>query len=228
MPRIDALIFDLDNTLWDVGPVILRAERVMAISGAGYPRVIERHRLESMRDLRAAWCSSIRRCATISAGCGTRAAPARARGRLRRGDGGGRLRRVLPRAQRGAALRRRAAGAHDVCVRTAGCSRSATATPTWQRSGSRHFFERSLSARDAGMLKPDPRIFRHLLDEAGLDAGTRRRTSATTRTPTSRARAARACCRLAQSQRPAVARGRPRRRRCTSVRSVNSAPCSRV
>jgi putative hydrolase of the HAD superfamily len=35
--------------------------------------------------------------------------------------------------------------------------------------GLAHYFERSLSARDAGWLKPDPRIFRRLLEEARLD-----------------------------------------------------------
>jgi putative hydrolase of the HAD superfamily len=30
------------------------------------------------------------------------------------------------------------------------------------------YFERSLAAREAGMLKPDPRIFAMLLDAAGL------------------------------------------------------------
>ena len=40
--RIDALIFDLDNTLWDVEPVILRAEEGWPSSSAqSYPRVLE-------------------------------------------------------------------------------------------------------------------------------------------------------------------------------------------
>ena len=33
--------------------------------------------------------------------------------------------------------------------------------------GLSHFFERSLCAREAGCLKPDPRIFRRLLDDGG-------------------------------------------------------------
>src|SRR5262245_57172385 len=35
--------------------------------------------------------------------------------------------------------------------------------------GLKHFFEHSLSARGVGVLKPDPRIFRRLLDDTGLD-----------------------------------------------------------
>src|SRR5512145_398151 len=51
--RIDALIFDLDNTLWDVVPVILRAEQLLGeFLGRAYPRILERHTLASMRELR--------------------------------------------------------------------------------------------------------------------------------------------------------------------------------
>ena len=50
------------------------------------------------------------------------------------------------------------------------------------------YFETNLSAREAGMLKPDPRIFDMLLQRSGLRAG-RSRTSATIRRPMSKARA---------------------------------------
>jgi putative hydrolase of the HAD superfamily len=36
------------------------------------------------------------------------------------------------------------------------------------RIGLGDYFERSLAARDAGMMKPDPRIFQILLESAGL------------------------------------------------------------
>jgi putative hydrolase of the HAD superfamily len=36
--------------------------------------------------------------------------------------------------------------------------------------GLARYFERALAARDAGMLKPDPRIFALLLEQAGLEA----------------------------------------------------------
>ena len=53
MGALRAIIFDLDNTLWDVGPVILRAEHAMFdFLAARYPRVTERHDLDSMRDVR--------------------------------------------------------------------------------------------------------------------------------------------------------------------------------
>ena len=54
MRDVTAIIFDLDNTLWDVGPVILRAEHAMLrFLAERYPRVLELHTLDSMRELRA-------------------------------------------------------------------------------------------------------------------------------------------------------------------------------
>ncbi len=48
------LSFDLDDTLWAVGPVILRAEReLFAWLGARYPAAVHGHSIESMRNLRA-------------------------------------------------------------------------------------------------------------------------------------------------------------------------------
>ncbi len=54
MGGIRAIIFDLDNTLWDVWPVIVRAEHAMHdFLARHYPRVTARHDLRSMRDVRA-------------------------------------------------------------------------------------------------------------------------------------------------------------------------------
>jgi putative hydrolase of the HAD superfamily len=54
MREVQAIIFDLDDTLWEVGPVIVRAEHAMlAFLADRYPRVLERHTLDSMRDVRA-------------------------------------------------------------------------------------------------------------------------------------------------------------------------------
>ena len=54
MGGIQAIIFDLDNTLWDAWPVIVRAEHAMHdFLARHYPRVTERHDLRSMRDVRA-------------------------------------------------------------------------------------------------------------------------------------------------------------------------------
>jgi 2-haloalkanoic acid dehalogenase type II len=52
---VRAICFDLDNTLWDVGPVLNRAERILADwLGHRYPRIRERFTPDDMRELRAA------------------------------------------------------------------------------------------------------------------------------------------------------------------------------
>ncbi|HEU4600577.1 MAG TPA: HAD family hydrolase [Steroidobacteraceae bacterium] len=53
MPHIRALCFDLDNTLWDVWPVIRRAEqRMYDFLAERYPRVVALVTLEAMREAR--------------------------------------------------------------------------------------------------------------------------------------------------------------------------------
>jgi putative hydrolase of the HAD superfamily len=169
--RIDALIFDLDNTLWDVGPVILRAEQLLVeFLARAYPRVLERHTLASMRELRArvateqpamqhdfTWLrlETLRRLAR-EAGYAERMADEafevfyRARNEVVLYDD------VLP------ALTALEARCRLFSISNGNADLAVI--------GLGHFFERSLSARDAGVLKPDPRIFGRLLTDAGLDA----------------------------------------------------------
>ena len=47
MPPIRAICFDLDNTLWDVFPVIMRAERAMYdFLAARYPKTVANNTIE--------------------------------------------------------------------------------------------------------------------------------------------------------------------------------------
>ena len=169
--RIDALIFDLDNTLWDVEPVILRAEeRLAEFLAQSYPRVLERHTLATMRALRTrlmiehptmqhdfTWLrlELLRRLASEAGYPEDMARQAfdvffRARNEVVLYDD------VLP------AL----TTLHTRCRLFALSNGNADLAAI----GLSHLFERSLCAREAGCLKPDPRIFCRLLDDAGLDA----------------------------------------------------------
>jgi FMN hydrolase / 5-amino-6-(5-phospho-D-ribitylamino)uracil phosphatase len=50
MHRIRAICFDLDNTLWDVWPVIVRAEQAMyEFLAARYPRLTAQYSLDALR-----------------------------------------------------------------------------------------------------------------------------------------------------------------------------------
>ena len=169
MPQIDALIFDLDNTLWDVGPVILRAERMLIeFLAREYPRVTQRHTAESMRDLRARMAlehPSMRHDFTWLRQEALRRLAREARYPEAMAEEGFE---VFFRARNEVALY------DDVLPALSQLS------PRWRlfaisngnadlsAIGLAHFFERSLSAREAGMLKPDPRIFTMLLEQAGL------------------------------------------------------------
>ena len=168
--RIDALIFDLDNTLWDVGPVILRAEQALGeFLARSFPRVLERHTLETLRELRArlmveqpemqhdfSWLrlECLRRVAREVDYPESMAEQAfevffRARNEVRLYDD------VLP------ALTALQGRCRLFAISNGNADLAAI--------GLKHFFERTLSARDAGCLKPDPRIFRRLMKEAALD-----------------------------------------------------------
>jgi FMN hydrolase / 5-amino-6-(5-phospho-D-ribitylamino)uracil phosphatase len=53
MHSIRAICFDLDNTLWDVGPVILRAEKAMhQFLSERYPKTVANLTIEALRDIR--------------------------------------------------------------------------------------------------------------------------------------------------------------------------------
>jgi putative hydrolase of the HAD superfamily len=171
MRGVHAIIFDLDDTLWEVGPVIVRAEHAMlAFLAERYPRVLELHSLESMRDLRArmalehpamrhdfTWLrlESLRQHAREAGYPEAMAQEAfavfyRARNQVTLYDD------VLPAlAQLHRRFRLFAVSNGNADLAAIGLAR---------------YFEHALAAREAGMLKPDPRIFGLLLQRAGLGA----------------------------------------------------------
>jgi putative hydrolase of the HAD superfamily len=171
MRDVQAVIFDLDDTLWEVGPVIVRAEHVMLdFLAERYPRVLELHTLDSMRDVRArmalehpamrhdfTWLrlESLRRHAREAGYPEAMAEEVfavfyRARNEVTLYDD------VLPALER---LHRR----YRLFAISNGNADLAAI-------GLARFFEHAVAARDAGVLKPDPRIFALLLQRAGVVA----------------------------------------------------------
>jgi putative hydrolase of the HAD superfamily len=171
MRELQAGIFDLDDTLWDVGPVIVRAEHAMRdYLAERYPRVLELHTLESMRDVRArmareypamrhdfTWLrlESLRHHAREAGYPESMAEDVftvfyRARNQVTLFDD------VLPALER---LR----GRFRLLALSNGNADLAAI-------GLAGFFEHAVAARDAGVLKPDPRIFALLLERAGVTA----------------------------------------------------------
>ena len=171
MNRVRAVFFDLDNTLWDVHPVIVRAEHAMFdFLRERYPAVTQRHDLDSMRALRVqvarefpdrrhdfTWLrlEALRRHAR-EAGYDESLAQAafevfyRARNEVVLYDD---VRTTLDQL----------AGDYRLFAISNGNADLAAI-------GLAQYFEASLTAREAGVLKPDPRIFEILLLRAGLRA----------------------------------------------------------
>lgn len=170
MGAIRAIIFDLDDTLWDCFPVIVRAEHALYdFLRTRFPRVTERYDMDAMRALRVqiareqpamrhdfTWLrlESLRRHAQDAGYPATMAEEAfevfyRARNEV-----------VLYADVRPALDR--LAGSHRLFAISNG-------NANLRAIGLDHYFEAALAAREAGMLKPDPRIFDLLLQRAGLD-----------------------------------------------------------
>ena len=169
MRALRAIIFDLDNTLWDVGPVILRAEHAMlACIAERYPRILERHTAESMRDVRArialehpamrhdfTWLrKQALRFLALEAGYPESLVDE--------------VFAVFYRARNEVALYEDALPALEGLGRRLRLFAISNGNADLASIGVAGYFEASLAAREAGMLKPDPRIFAMLLERAGL------------------------------------------------------------
>jgi 2-haloalkanoic acid dehalogenase type II len=168
---IRAIFFDLDDTLWDCQPVIVRAEHALLhFLRECYPRVLERHDLDSMRALRVqvanehpamrhdfTWLrlESLRRHARDAGYPETMA------------DEGFE---VFIRARNEVVLYDDVRPALDRLAGEYRLFAVSNGNANLRAIGLDHYFEATLAARDAGMLKPDPRIFEILLQRAGLHA----------------------------------------------------------
>jgi FMN hydrolase / 5-amino-6-(5-phospho-D-ribitylamino)uracil phosphatase len=171
MRDVTAVIFDLDDTLWDVGPVILRAERAMlSFLADRYPRVLELHTLDSMRELRVRMAIEHPAMRHDFTWLRTQALLAHAREAGYPEAMAGEAFEVFYRARNEVALYddvlpalRWLSGRYRLFAVSNG-------NADLGAIGLAHYFERSLAARDAGALKPDPRIFELLLGAAGVEA----------------------------------------------------------
>jgi putative hydrolase of the HAD superfamily len=171
MREVQAIIFDLDNTLWDVGPVILRAEHAMLrFLAERYPRVLELHTVESMRDMRARMALEHPTMRHDFTWLRTQALLAHAREAGYPESMAREAFDVFYRARNEVVLYDDVVPAFDWLAGRYRLFAISNGNADLASIGLAHYFERSLAAREAGMLKPDPRIFTMLLEAAGVAA----------------------------------------------------------
>lgn len=171
MTAIRAICFDLDNTLWDVWPVIRRAEQAMYdFLALRYPRVVAKLTFEAMREARERTAEAyplmqhdftFLRKQTLRdharefgyAECMVEEAFEafiQARNEVVPYDD------VLP-------------GLARLCTRYRLFTAS-NGNADLARIGLAHYFERSVAAREVGVLKPDPAIFHKVIEDTDLAA----------------------------------------------------------
>jgi 2-haloalkanoic acid dehalogenase type II len=171
MRALRAIIFDLDNTLWDVGPVIVRAEHAMLdFLARRYPRVTARHDLDSMRDIRARMALEHPAQRHDFTWLRTEALKHHAREAGYPEAMAHEAFAVFYHVRNEVVLYDDARPALERLRMDYRLFAISNGNADLVRVGLDGYFERSLAARDAGMLKPDPRIFRMLIEAAGLEA----------------------------------------------------------
>ncbi len=169
MNTIRAICFDLDNTLWDVWPVIRRAEQAMYdFLALHYPRAVASMDIEAMRDSRARVAldyphmahdfSFLRRQAlreqAQACGCPETMADEAFE--------------VFLTARNQVELYAEVRPALQLLCGRYRLFTASNGNADLRRIGIGHFFERSVAARDVGALKPDAVVFHKVIEGTGL------------------------------------------------------------
>ncbi len=169
--KVRAICFDLDNTLWDVWPVIMRAEQKMYdFLAQRYPRVVANVTIEMMRSAREQ--------------------TAAAYPQMRHDFSFLRKQTLRDHAREFGYAEAMAEEAFDAFIQARNeVDLYADVLPALEQLRTRyrlftasngnadlgqigiaHFFERTVAARQVGALKPDPAIFRKVIEGTDLQA----------------------------------------------------------
>jgi putative hydrolase of the HAD superfamily len=170
MKHIRAICFDLDNTLWDVWPVIMRAEQAMYdFLAARYPKTVANLTLDAMRDARAQVVAAhpqmahdftflrqqaLRNLAAMHGYPDTLVDEAF---------------KVFIDARNDVALYDEVVPALTALKSRYRLFTASNGNADLDKIGIAHLFERSIAARHVGALKPDPIVFQKVIEGTDLD-----------------------------------------------------------
>jgi FMN hydrolase / 5-amino-6-(5-phospho-D-ribitylamino)uracil phosphatase len=168
MQGIRAVCFDLDNTLWDIWPVILRAEQAVLDFLAHYPESVAGETLQSMRAARESVAlrypqqrhdfSFLRQQALreqcLRCGCGEQMAEQAFE--------------VFLRARNRVELYAEVAESLQLLQQRYRLFTASNGNADLSRIGIAHWFERSIHARDVGALKPAAVVFHKVVEATDL------------------------------------------------------------
>jgi putative hydrolase of the HAD superfamily len=170
LSNIRAICFDLDNTLWDVWPVIQRAEQAMYdFLALKYPRVTAAMTVEMLREARQETARAYPQMAHDFTFLRTQTLRDHARDF-------GYAEAMAEEAFEAFIQARNEVVLYDDVLpgleRLKARFRLFTASngnADLKRIGLAHFFERSLNARQVGALKPDPALFHKVIEGTDLE-----------------------------------------------------------
>lgn len=169
--KVRAICFDLDNTLWDVWPVIMRAEQKMYdFLAQRYPRVVATMTLEMMRSAReqtAAAHPQMRHDFTFLRKQTLREHAREfgyAEAMVEEAFG------AFIQARNEVELYADVMPALEQLRKRYRLFTASNGNADLTRIGIAHFFERTIAARHVGALKPDPAIFRKVIEDTDLQA----------------------------------------------------------
>jgi putative hydrolase of the HAD superfamily len=169
--KVRAICFDLDNTLWDVWPVIIRAEQKMyEFLAQRYPRVVATMTLEMMRSAREQTAAAYPQMAHDFTFLRKQTLRDHAREF-------GYAEAMAEEAFDAFIQARNEVDLYDDVLPSLEQLRSryrlftaSNGNADLAKIGLAHFFERTVAARHVGALKPDPAIFHKVIEGTDLQA----------------------------------------------------------
>jgi 2-haloalkanoic acid dehalogenase type II len=171
MLGIRAICFDLDNTLWDVWPVILRAEKAMYdFLAERYPKTVASLTIEALREARNCVAVEHPQMAHDFTFLRKQALRNLAARHSYPDDLVDEAFQVFIDARNDVALYDEVMPALTTLKSHYRLFTASNGNADLQRIGIAHLFERSIAARHVGALKPDPIVFHKVIEGTDLDA----------------------------------------------------------